>query len=226
MSYNKFKLNWKYALGELTLIFMGISLAVAFDNWNQNQTKDKTQTLLLEEIRTDLYQDTVILNRVLRLTQRHIESVDSLVAHFEAKKQYSDRVGYHLAQSLTFPRAPFISAGYQTLKSTDVTMVKDRQTRRALVEYYEFMHPYMHQLMEDVEFEFKTYWTPWILDNIIDFQYGSLAVPVDYKALANDPFLVRNLKISKDNNRGLLVYLIRAQKDVRKLITLIDHELQ
>ena len=29
-----FKLNWKYALGELALIFLGISLAIAFQNWN------------------------------------------------------------------------------------------------------------------------------------------------------------------------------------------------
>ena len=62
------KLNWKYALGEITLIFLGISLAVAFDNYNQYLTKDKTQKVFLEEIRTDLYQDTVLLNNVLRVT--------------------------------------------------------------------------------------------------------------------------------------------------------------
>lgn len=224
MSQN-LKLNWKYALGEITLIFLGISLAVTFDNWQQHRTKDKTQTLFLEEIRTDLYQDTVLINNVLKITENHINSIDVLIAHLEANGPYSDDVGRHLAKALTFPRAPFISAGYQTLKSTDVTLVQDRTLRRPLVEYYEFMHPFLHQLMGDVEFEFKTYWTPWILENIIDFQYSRLAVPIDYSAIANDPLLIRNLKISKDNNTGLLRNVVVAKKDVIELIGLIDAEL-
>lgn len=31
----QFKLNWKYALGEIALIFIGISLAIAVQNWNE-----------------------------------------------------------------------------------------------------------------------------------------------------------------------------------------------
>lgn len=219
------KLNWKYALGEVTLIFLGISLAVAFENFSRQRSKDKTQKLFLEEIRTDLYQDTLLLNNVLRVTENHINSIDALVAHFEVKAAYSDETGRHLAKALTFPRAPFISAGYQTLKSTDVTLVNDRKVRRPLVEYYEFMQPLLHQLMGDVEFEFKTYWTPWILENIIDFRYSRIAVPIDYERILNDPLLVRNLKISKDNNMGLLRNLQGAKQDVIELIALINEEL-
>lgn len=226
MSTSKLKLNWKYAMGEVTLIFIGISLAVAFDNWHQQRTKDKTQRLFLEEIRTDLYQDTIVLNRVLKMTETHILSIDAPVAHLEAQGNYSDQVGRHLANALTFPRAPFISAGFQTLKSTDVTLIKNRKVRRPLVEYYEFMHPFLHQLMGDVEFEFKTYWTPWKLENIIDFQYARIAVPIDYEAMVNDPLLVRNLKINKDNNSGLLIHLKRAKTEVKALIQLIDAELK
>ena len=226
MSTSKLKLNWKYAMGEVTLIFIGISLAVAFDNWNQHRTKDKTQKLFLEEIRTDLYQDTIVLNRVLKMTETHMSSIDALVVHLEKKGAYSDEVGRHLANALTFPRAPFISAGFQTLKSTDVTLIRNRIVRRPLVEYYEFRHPLLHQMMGDVEFEFKTYWTPWILEHIIDFQYARMAVPMDYKAMVRDPLLVRNLKISKDNNSGLLVHLKRAKTEVKALIQLIDAELK
>ncbi|MBO3700251.1 hypothetical protein [Roseivirga sp. E12] len=35
-----FKLNWKYALGEITLIFIGITIAIWFQNWNE-QKKDR-----------------------------------------------------------------------------------------------------------------------------------------------------------------------------------------
>jgi len=225
MLSSKFKLNWKYALGEITLIFMGISLAVAFDNWNQQLNKDKAQLLILQEIRTDLHQDTMLLNSAIRGTQKFLASIDFLEKALESKRPYSDTISQVLAQALRFPRISFISAGYQTLKSTDITLIKNQSLRRMTVEYYEFMHPKVKEQMGDVEFEFKTYWTPWILENIIEFRYSRIAVPIDYNTMLNDDLLVRNFKISKDNNSGLYGGLIQAQKNVNRLIKEIDEEL-
>ena len=45
-----FRLNWKYALGELALIFLGISLAVAFQNWNQNRLENREANTALQNI--------------------------------------------------------------------------------------------------------------------------------------------------------------------------------
>ena len=226
MFRSKLNLNWKYALGEITLIFMGISLAVAFDNWNQQRNKDQSQLLILREIRTDLYQDTVLINSAIIATDRLMNSVDYLEAALESKEAYTDTISQVLAQALRFPRISFISAGYQTLKSTDITLIENQALRRETVEYYEFMHPKVVEQMGDVEFEFKTYWTPWILDNIIEFRYARHAVPIDYNDLLNDPLLVRNFKISKDNNTGLYFGLLEAQRKVNILIADIDRELE
>lgn len=205
---------------------MGISLAVAFDNWNQQQKKDKSQLLILQEIRTDLLEDSILLNKSLANTQRLMDGVDYLESTLSGKKPYSDSVSKVLAQVLMFPRISFISAGYQTLKSTDITLIQNQKLRRDLVEYYEYMHPKVVQQMGDVEFEFKTYWTPWILENIKEFRYARVAVPIDYNTLLNDPLLVRNFKISKDNNTGLYYGLVAADKDVKALIASIDQELK
>jgi hypothetical protein len=225
VSQSKLKLNWKYALGELTLIFMGISLAVAFDNWNQQRNKDKAQVMILQEIRTDLLEDSVLIANSIASTQRLMDGVDFLDETLTQNKPYADTISQVLAQVLVFPRVSFISAGYQTLKSTDITLIKNQALRRDLVEYYEYMHPKVIQSMGDVEFEFKTYWTPWILENLLEFRYGRSAIPIDYNALLKDPLLVRNFKISKDNNTGLYYGLLEAQADVEALITHIEEEL-
>ncbi len=226
MSKSKLSLNWKYALGEITLIFMGISLAVAFDNFNQQRNKNESQVLILEEIRTDLNEDTILINDAIKATNRLMNSVDYLENVLASKKPYTDTISKVLAQALRFPRISFISAGYQTLKSTDITLIENQSLRRKTVEYYEFMHPKVVEQMGDVEFEFKTYWTPWILENIIEFRYGSVAVPIDYQVLLDDPLLIRNFKISKDNNTGLYFGLLDAQRKVNLLIVDIERELE
>lgn len=205
---------------------MGISLAVAFDNWNQQQKKDKSQFLILQEIRTDLLEDSILIRKSIANTQRLMGGVDYLETTLSSQKAYSDSISTILSQVLMFPRISFISAGYQTLKSTDITLIQNQKLRRDLVEYYEYMHPKVIQQMGDVEFEFKTYWTPWILDNIKEFRYGSVAIPIDYAVLVNDPLLIRNFKISKDNNTGLYYGLLAAEKDVKALIASIESELE
>ena len=226
MLRSKINLNWKYALGEIVLIFMGISLAVAFDNFNEQRNKNTAQFLILQEIRTDLYEDTVLLNAAVKSTSNLMASVDYLEESLKNKEPYTDTISNVLANALRFPRISFISAGYQTLKSTDITLIKNQSLRRKTVEYYEFMHPKVKEQMGDVEFEFKTYWTPWILENILEFRYARTAVPIDYSTLLNDPLLIRNFKISKDNNTGLYFGLLEAQRKVRQLIEDIDRELE
>ncbi|WP_262910644.1 hypothetical protein [Psychroserpens luteolus] len=34
-------INWKYAFGELLLIFLGITIAIWFNNWNETKNQIK-----------------------------------------------------------------------------------------------------------------------------------------------------------------------------------------
>lgn len=68
-----FKLNWKYALGEVALIFIGISLAIGFQNFNEDQKLAKDKTLILQEINSALEQDCDYLNSAIK----YLMSLDS-----------------------------------------------------------------------------------------------------------------------------------------------------
>ena len=55
----KFKsFNWKYIIGEVLLIFLGINLAIWFNDWNSTQQLNKNKKIALakieEEIRNNL----------------------------------------------------------------------------------------------------------------------------------------------------------------------------
>ncbi len=65
-----FKLNWKYALGEVVLIFIGISLAVGFQNWNAQSQKHREKLVFLERIKSDLQEDKLNLEGAI---QYHID---------------------------------------------------------------------------------------------------------------------------------------------------------
>lgn len=52
--------NWKYILGELLLLFVGINLAIWFNDWNSSKTLQKNKEIALEkiegEVKTNLEQ--------------------------------------------------------------------------------------------------------------------------------------------------------------------------
>ena len=63
-----FKLNWKYALGEVALIFLGISLAIAFQNWNEDRKDILKEQEYLTSLLTEFKADSLKLSSFYQLT--------------------------------------------------------------------------------------------------------------------------------------------------------------
>lgn len=63
-----FKFNWKYALGELVLIFLGISLAIAFQNFNDNRKAGIKEETFLNNLLQDFQADSLKMHQFSLLT--------------------------------------------------------------------------------------------------------------------------------------------------------------
>ena len=68
-----FKLNWKYALGELVLIFLGISLAIAFQNWNLERLEKIEAEIALKSINEGLKTVSQELDEFILKEKEHLE---------------------------------------------------------------------------------------------------------------------------------------------------------
>ena len=55
MFLNRFKLNWKYALGEVFLIAVGVLIALAVDGWREYQAERTLESEYLIRIENDLH---------------------------------------------------------------------------------------------------------------------------------------------------------------------------
>lgn len=47
-------LNWRYVLGEILLIFIGINQAIWFNNWNTNRQNIKAKKVAIEKIKEEI----------------------------------------------------------------------------------------------------------------------------------------------------------------------------
>jgi len=72
-----FKKNW-YRYGfETLVVVVGVLIAFALNNWNENINDNELRKFHIESLISDLTQDTVILNDAIRYTEADINSLIS-----------------------------------------------------------------------------------------------------------------------------------------------------
>jgi len=81
------KINWRYALDELLIVIIGISIAFGLNSWTQDRKDKKLASTYLKNIASDL--------------QRDIAQLDGNLAQLYSTSKLIDRYIFHLFQSLS-----------------------------------------------------------------------------------------------------------------------------
>jgi hypothetical protein len=75
MEKNKTGKYFKYAIGEIVLVVIGILIALQINNWNEQQKKSKLKNEYVVSLTNDLVKDTIQLNRRLSLNKQMIKDL-------------------------------------------------------------------------------------------------------------------------------------------------------
>lgn len=83
-------LNLSYAIGEIALIFVGVTAAFLFDAWRENQSEIAAELVILSEIDMDLEATKVDLESDITRLKERISNHIELTHGFEQPGLYSD----------------------------------------------------------------------------------------------------------------------------------------
>ncbi|MCK0178881.1 DUF6090 family protein [Flavobacteriaceae bacterium S0862] len=101
MEQNKTAKYFKYAIGEIILVVIGILIALSINNWNENQNRLKKESVLLTQLKDelidsyyDIHNDYSVLNqgeishyKILDYIEQDLPYNDSLCFDFEWLKE-------------------------------------------------------------------------------------------------------------------------------------------
>lgn len=141
-----FKLNWKYALGEIALIFIGISLAIAFQNWNDGRREKSELARYLEKIAINVRSDRAELQQLksFRDSSRmgsnyFLEVVQSEKVDSTDILKYFDDYGNYFAFFDVYFNGD--QSGFETLKSAGfLNKLSDTKLETFLFRYYDLQN--------------------------------------------------------------------------------------
>ncbi|WP_223033783.1 DUF6090 family protein [Hanstruepera marina] len=73
---NKTSKYFKYALGEIFLVVIGILIALQINNWNENRKKHQLKVFYMNSIKNDLTKDTLDINHIIKLQRADNKASD------------------------------------------------------------------------------------------------------------------------------------------------------
>jgi hypothetical protein len=203
-------------LGELILIFLGITAALWFENANEARHQRQLETQILGEMATALTRDTADLHINLVLSDSVLASIDTVLARMQGSAPYRDDLADEFAWAGRFYRFFNNPAAYEHLRSAGFDVISNDALRQAIISYYDGTVPTLRWVEETILLgHWETYVVPQMMAK---FEYQgpwAPAVPRDYSALRRDvPF--RNALRSTAE-------LVRNQGDLtRRTLALAD----
>ncbi len=141
MSKGAFKINWKYALGEILLIFIGVSLAVAFQAWNDSRKRDKLEKDILLQIYNDILVNQLDVQADYARLSFGLEAHFNMLDYLNGDHDYVDSMCFDFYwlqhDEYVFP----LRGGYDNLKEHGLDLIKDDSIRGYVQGAYESAYP-------------------------------------------------------------------------------------
>jgi len=183
---NVFKKGLPTALLEVTLIFIGITLAIGFENWNAERNERLEELALLTELKNNLKENLVQLAYIVDYNNRTIVSFETMLVHITERKPYSDDLSDEFGLFEKWSSPYLTSSAYETLKSRSLDIVSESSLRQQIVKLFDVEYS---KLVNDYD---RSEWINLEVSMLplklrhIEMRSGGSAVPVDYDALLDD----------------------------------------
>src|SRR5210317_1757772 len=94
-SSNKY---FKYALGEIVLVVVGILIALSINNWNENIKRETLEISTLKELKENIQQDHEDMKTNLWYYKSSSQSARIIAEALENRTPYHDSLRQHFGQ--------------------------------------------------------------------------------------------------------------------------------
>jgi len=131
----KLKINRRiifYSIGQALLIIIGVSVAVWFENLNEERKEHEFEKIVLSEMTNNLKVDLKWISNELRTLNKGIVSSKKINAILLDKNLSTDSLKYYMIDIGWYSTAIFNTAAYETIKSKGLDLVRDNELRQAI----------------------------------------------------------------------------------------------
>ncbi|WP_445385750.1 hypothetical protein ACT6NV_02815 [Robiginitalea sp. IMCC44478] len=141
---NKTGKYFKYAVGEIVLVMIGILLALQVNNWNQDRKDRISERKLLDNIHRDFVHNKVDFDSLKAIHYRALDGLEKLIALFPLGNdslKYAAYYKYNL-QIVGMTYDPYSSSIESVVNSNALQLIQDEDLQKYLVSWKDVFRDY------------------------------------------------------------------------------------
>lgn len=108
---------FKYAIGEIILVVLGILIALQINNWNNDNQLRKLEKKYLAEIKNNLKSDLPDIQFNIDFNENRLKSNEIVLGYLNKEISYSDSLKFHFGNLIFTSRTLPNTSAYENLKS-------------------------------------------------------------------------------------------------------------
>ncbi|MDO1501181.1 DUF6090 family protein [Winogradskyella maritima] len=139
MSENKTGRYFKYAIGEIILVVIGILIALQINDWNQNKKDQKLEQQYYCRLLEDVNQDLVNYNDYVALLEERIDVNNTLIQRLLDDLMPLDSIAPLVIKSIKYSirDTKATTDAFEDIKSSgNLNIIKDLSIKNQLAAYY------------------------------------------------------------------------------------------
>lgn len=214
------------AVGEVTLIVVGVLIALAASDWQQRRVERETELDMLLELSTQLEADLLVLESFMTRYVNIEDRVGTLLTLLRSGAPYADSLDMYFGTLYGMDGRALNTSGYESLKSQGLGLIKDDALRSHIARVYEGSYDKARGARDAEASIVLGLLRPYFLGHFKDLRFNSSATPLDYEFISNDPEFLNLADYRLQNLAQNGIPLLReAIPEVRALKAAVDREL-
>jgi hypothetical protein len=225
---------FKYAIGEIILVVIGILIALQINNWNEIRKEKIQERKILVELKKSIENNC---NEMIEDSLRRVnwnKSSDIIINTLQQKNKYNDSLNIHFHNArLPGTNLVLSTAGYEGLKNIGYNIIASDALRNSIVELFEMSQK---NLLAEMEY-FQTFQPDrqTLTDKLFSYDhekfdaknpFGVPIKPHNYESLVNDEVYMAMVKSVKVQRNIIGVILNNNLQESKKVLQLINKELK
>lgn len=195
------KSDWfRYGFETLAVI-VGILIAFALDNWNEERKLKKDEISMLKNFSESLKNDVVAFEYPLQINPRVSNSIEVIIESIEKDIPYHDTLKYNFRNTAYLWAADINESIFETLKSKGLSLISNEQLRQHIIDVYDagntrykfLIREYREMLLDASDNIYNT--------RFDEFWKKGEMVPLDFEKLKNDHEYLYFIKTLRNKHR-------------------------
>lgn len=222
---NRTSKYFKYAIGEIILVVIGILIALQINNWNENRKLNASELILLKDISKNLKSCLTELESTLKFNQLTFNRNKLILNHLDNKLPYSKKLDSAFVTLVNWSSPYFTFTAYETLKSKGIDIIKNDSIKQGIIEIYESDYAYLVKDYDQSE---------WVLAQSVVFPTSvnhirkiddNTSRPNDYKSLQSNNQFKNMIGEILDVRKTGIIKMQHVVKKTEKLLKKIESEI-